>query len=93
MQIRWKSQALKDLEAIENYYLDVAPEFATILVDEIFSRTKRLQHSSLSGRKVPELNDASIREIMYHSYRIIYRYSNDEKVIDILTVLHTAQDF
>lgn len=93
MQIQWKPQALKDLEAIEDYYLAVAPEFAPILIDEILSITKRLSHSPRSGRLVPEINDPSIREILVHSYRIIYHYSPEEPTVDILTVYHTARDF
>ncbi|MCC5942208.1 MAG: type II toxin-antitoxin system RelE/ParE family toxin [Balneolaceae bacterium] len=92
MHIRWKSQAIKDLEAIEEYYLAVAPEFADILTDEILLKTRRLLHSPQSGRIVPEIDDPSIREILVYSYRIIYHYSAGESNIEILTVYHSARD-
>jgi len=93
MLIRWKPQALKDLEAIEDYYMSVAPEFASILTDEILSKTERLSRSPRSGRMVPEINDPAIREILVHSYQIIYQYSKEEPAIEVLTVYHTARDF
>jgi plasmid stabilization system protein ParE len=37
---------------------------------------------------VPELNREEVREVIYGSYRIIYKISND---IDILTVRHGRQ--
>ncbi|MDX1640896.1 MAG: type II toxin-antitoxin system RelE/ParE family toxin [Balneolaceae bacterium] len=64
MKIIWKTQAEKDLEAIEEYYLKVAPEFADIIIDEILFRTRQLKHSPQSGRKVPEIDDSSLREII-----------------------------
>ena len=45
------------MEAIEDYYMSVAPEFASILTDEILSKTERLSRSPRSGRMVPEIND------------------------------------
>ncbi len=65
MKIIWKSQAEKDLKAIEEYYLKVTPEFAEIIIDEILVRAKKLEDSPKSGRKVPEINDPAIREIIY----------------------------
>ena len=39
--VRWHPQAIKDLEAIESYYLDVAPECASVLVNSILHERKR----------------------------------------------------
>jgi plasmid stabilization system protein ParE len=45
-----------------------------------------------SGRTVPEAgHQDTIREVIYHSYRIIYRI-RDEQLLQIVTVLHGAQD-
>jgi toxin ParE1/3/4 len=92
MKIQWKLQAIKDLEAIEDYYLAVAPEFASVLVDEILYRTQRLLQSPQSGRTVPEINDLTIREILVHSYRVIYYYRDGDETIEIVTVIHSARE-
>lgn len=93
MQVIWKPQGVKDLEAIEEYYLKVAPEFADVIIDEIQLQTRKLINSPKSGRKVPEINDATIREVIYRNYRIIYHYSPGEEKIEILTVFHSSRQF
>jgi plasmid stabilization system protein ParE len=42
------------------------------------------------GRKVPELNDDSVREVPLYSYRIIYQIHPDH--IDVLAVIHKRRD-
>lgn len=93
MQIIWKPQAEKDLEAIEEYYLKIAPDFAKIIISEIQLRTRKLKKSHPIGRKVPEINDPAIREIIYRNYRIIYHFSSDSKKVEILTVFHSSKQF
>ena len=43
------------------------------------------------GRKVPEENDPTIREIPHHSYRIIYQRS--ETHVNILAVIHGKREY
>ena len=45
-----------------------------------------------SGRVVPELENNTIRELLYKNYRIVYRVLN-ETDIEILAVVHGARDF
>ena len=42
------------------------------------------------GRMVPEVAETTIREILVHPYRVIYR--TKENLIEILTVIHQARD-
>ena len=39
---------------------------------------------------VPEAEQETIRELLYHNYRIIYRIKNE--IIEILTVVHGRRD-
>ena len=87
----WSPQARGDLAAIEDYYLGVAPEYADVVVDGLLASVRRLESFPLSGRAVPEIADASIREVVWREYRVIY-WATEERV-DILTVLHTSQQF
>jgi plasmid stabilization system protein ParE len=93
MRVIWKQQAERDLLAIEEYYLQVAPEFGDFLVTEIFRRTNFLSESPLVGRKVPEINDPTIRELIYRNYRIVYHTDLEESRIEILTVFHSSREF
>ncbi|UWG96230.1 type II toxin-antitoxin system RelE/ParE family toxin [Dehalobacter sp. DCM] len=41
-------------------------------------------------RKVPEVDDDSIREIVFYNYRLIYKLGNES--ILILAIIHAARD-
>ena len=87
----WTPQARRDLEAIEDYYLDVAPHYATVVVDGLIGSTRRLETFPQSGRAVPEISDPMIREVVWREYRVIY-WADDERV-EVLSVLHTSRQF
>lgn len=94
MQIIWKPQAVKDLEAIEDYFLNIAPEIAEIIVDEIKIKVKQLEKFPGIGRMVPDLYDSTIREILYKNYRIVYFLPESiTDPIEILTVFHSSKQF
>jgi len=42
------------------------------------------------GRKVPEVDDESIREIIFYNYRLIYKLADE--LILVLGIIHAARD-
>ena len=90
-EVVWRPQALRDLEAIEAYYDEVAPDFASLFVAGAFEAAGRLSEFPNAGRVVPEIGDESIRELIYRQYRIIYVVN--EGSAEILTVYHSARQF
>jgi toxin ParE1/3/4 len=90
--VRWTPQARRDLEAIEDYFHQIALRYASVVVGEILSATRRLETFPESGRKPVEAEGAKIREIVYKTYRIIYTYPNDLGNVDVLTVVHTSRE-
>ena len=88
-EVVWRPQALRDLEAIETYYLDVAPDFAPLFVAGAFDASRRLTDFPNAGRVVPEIGDESIRELIYRQYRIIYVVEGE--AAEILTVYHSSR--
>ena len=90
-EIIWTPQARADLDAIEDYYLDVAPHYADVVVDGLLSSTRRLETFPLSGRAVPEIADPAIREVIWRAYRVIYWA--DEDRVEVLSVLHSSRQF
>ncbi|MEM6783415.1 MAG: type II toxin-antitoxin system RelE/ParE family toxin [Bacteroidota bacterium] len=63
--IIWTPQARRDLEAIEDYYLVVAPHYASVVVDGLLGSTRRLELFARSGRAVPEISAPMIREVVW----------------------------
>jgi plasmid stabilization system protein ParE len=57
--------------------------------DRVLRATDRLAGFPRSGRIVPELGIANIREIIVGSYRIIYRIQPED--VHLLTVHHGAR--
>ena len=56
---------------------------------DVLAAVERLADFPNSGRVVPELKDPVIREILFGSYRIVYRVKGD--LVELLTVYHGAR--
>ncbi len=89
--LKWRPQALNDLEAIEAYYEEVAPNYASLLVQEILEQADKLENFPRMGRIVPEIGDDAIREVIYRDYRIIYIVDLEGAEVEVLTVVHSSQ--
>jgi plasmid stabilization system protein ParE len=89
--LKWRPQALKDLDAIEAYYLEVAPSYVLAFLDGVFDRVRLLETNPLMGPAVPEIQDPAIREVLFRGYRIIYLYDGDNDVVEILTLVHSSR--
>jgi toxin ParE1/3/4 len=50
------------------------------------NQTRILARFPRAGRKVPEFDDESVRELVVYSYRIIYQLQQDEALI--VAVIH-----
>jgi len=90
-EVRWTQQAADDLEAITEFIALDSPHYAALFVSDIFQTLERVETFPDCGRVVPETNDASLREIIMGSYRLVYRIQSD--VAEILTVYHCARLF
>ena len=88
-EVKWTIQALDDLEAICLFIARAAPQVAAVFADRAFQVTDRLAVHPALGRIVPEMQDESIREVILHSYRIIYRIHQGD--VHVLTVHHGAR--
>jgi len=89
MNVAWTRVAQGHLRAIHDYIAADSPRHAQRVVDHITRRTKSLELMPRLGAEVPEYGDESIREILYRSYRIIYRILPER--IDVVAVIHGAR--
>ena len=91
MKVFWTKHALTQLTDIYEYIAKDSKIYAKKVVDIITKSTANLEAYENLGRIVPEINKVNFREIIQGNYRIIYKIKSNR--IDILTIIHTSQDF
>lgn len=89
VQIVWTESALDDLDGIGEFIAKDSIRYAEITVSDLFYSVDILKENPFLGRKVPEFNVNSIRELIKGNFRIIYLVVDDYR-IDILTVHHSS---
>jgi toxin ParE1/3/4 len=87
----WSPAALEDVESIAEYIARDAPDQAALFVARLVEHTDRLQDFPLSGRVIPEIGNETCREILFGSYRIMYRVQAHE--VWITGIVHGARDW
>jgi toxin ParE1/3/4 len=91
LKIIWTEPAIIDLENIHAFIARDAEIYASAIVLEILHAVDRLAHFPKSGRKVPEQNDETIRELIVGNYRLIHKI--EPNFIKIITIIHCARRF
>ncbi|MEE9151012.1 MAG: type II toxin-antitoxin system RelE/ParE family toxin [Thermoplasmata archaeon] len=86
----WTEPALSDLQAIFDYISKDSEYYASIFIGEIIESAEKSTGFPEIGRIVPEYQQEDIREILVHSYRVIYQLEQNQ--ILILTVIHGRRD-
>jgi toxin ParE1/3/4 len=89
-RVVWSPRALADVEAIASYIASDSPFYAGSVVRRIVALTRMLEKFPFAGRKIPEVDDDNLREVIAYSYRIIYRVEAAEVII--AAVIHGKRD-
>jgi len=58
---------------------------------KLLGATDQLELFPASGHMVPEIEDESLREVIYRNYRIIYLHAPEEDKVEVLSVVHTSR--
>jgi toxin ParE1/3/4 len=90
VKVNWTPIAVEDLKKVYDYISLDSARYAQITVTKIHFRVQNLSDQPLSGRKVPEFDDSSIREVISGNYRIIYLLKGDDS-LDIVRIFHSAR--
>lgn len=90
-EIIWTEPAIEQLYAIAEYIALDKPEAAAEVVRAIFETTDDVGRFLKLGRKVPEISDASYRQLWVRPCMIYYRISEDR--VYILHVRRGEQAF
>lgn len=89
MRVFWTDAALRQLEAIRDYFAQTSPEYAQRLVSRLVDRSERIAAFPRAGRMVPEYEIDEVRQVVEGSHRIIYLIKEDQ--IEVLALIHTAR--
>jgi plasmid stabilization system protein ParE len=87
--VHWTDTAVAHLRAVRDYIARDSPGYARAVADRIVGRAELLAAVPLLGAEVPEYGDESIREVLEHPYRIIYRVLPNQ--IDVVAIIHGAR--
>jgi toxin ParE1/3/4 len=86
LRVVWSPRALADVEAIASHIAADSHFYANAVVRRIVALARSLSYFPLAGRKVPEFDDETIRELLAYSYRIIYVVESG--YVTIAAVIH-----
>lgn len=92
--VNWSSEARQDLHDIRDYYESRSPQYAQEIVGELLEAGSRLEAFPRMGRKVPELESATFREVIVEDYRLVYMVhgEREDATVDVLALAHARQD-
>ncbi len=88
-KVIWTKQAVDDLRSIREFIERDSPRYGRMVAERIFDSTARLEIFPLSGRVVPELGRADLREVIVGDYRVVYRTESDACVL--VTVFRSSR--
>jgi toxin ParE1/3/4 len=85
--------ALNDLERIVAYIAPHNPAAAERMGNQLLDAALSLHTFPNRGRAVPEFRRPELREIIFRSYRVIYRVNNTDHSLEIVRFWHAARGF
>ena len=88
-QVRMPRHA--DIDAIAAYIARDSAYHASLFIDRLFEAADKIKDQPFIGRKIPEIGQDDCREIIYGSYRIMYRIQKNS--IWINAVIHGARNW
>ena len=92
-KIIWSPTAYEDVDLIAEYIARDSVDRAALFVIRLMEKVDYLLLSyPKSGRKIPEINDESWRELLYGAYRVMYRVKDNGDVY-ITGVIHGSKDW
>jgi toxin ParE1/3/4 len=90
MKLFWTEPAIQDLRDLRDYIAADSDFHAADFIASIVTRAERLTTFPMIGRVVPEAQRENTREILYRSYRIIYRIVGER--VDVLALIHGSRE-
>ncbi len=90
VKLNWLNEANSDLFQIYSYINQDSIYYSIKTINEILKLIDYLKVSPYMGRKIPEFNEINKRELIYKSYRIMYKIEFNE--VFIRRIWHSARN-
>ncbi|GDY23211.1 hypothetical protein LBMAG56_45580 [Verrucomicrobiota bacterium] len=90
-KIVWSLQAREDLQAIVRFIRRKNPRAAADFGYALIKRVDVLENFPRLGRRVPEFDEDTIRELIHRSYRIIYQVQDEQRLLAVVRLWHGAR--
>ena len=88
-EVVWTDPAWEDLEAAAEYITRDSEAYAAAFVEEMKAAATSLSEMAERGQIVPEIGNASIRELLVRPYRLVYQLT--DRQVRILAIIHGAR--
>jgi toxin ParE1/3/4 len=92
-QVFLSDEALDDLERIVAYIAPKDPPAAERIGNHLIDAALSLGNLPERGRMVPEFRRPHLREIVFRSFRIIYRVNTQDHSVEVVRFWHAARGF
>src|SRR2546422_7483700 len=89
-EIIWSIWASDDLVSIAEHISRDSESYAATVVRELIAAARSLRVFAERGRRVPEYDDPSVRELIMRKYRLVYRVQPLR--VDVLRIIHGARE-
>ena len=89
-KLNWLNEANSDLFQIYSYIHQDSVYYSIKTINEILKLIDYLKVSPYMGRKIPEFNEINKRELIYKSYRIMYKIEFNE--VFVRRIWHSARN-
>ena len=90
-QVILSPRAIRDLQEVVRYISFDNPTIAERFGLQLIEKTRVLAAFPELGRAVPEFTDPAIRELIFKSYRIVYRVNHERRVVEVARYWHAAR--
>jgi toxin ParE1/3/4 len=89
-EVIWSLSAGDDLVSIAEYISRDSEAYAAAVVRELVAAGRSLYTFAERGRRVPEYDDPSVRELIVRkTYRLVYRVRPTR--VEVVRIIHGAQ--
>ena len=89
-EVRWSQAAREEFANSAEYIERRSPAASSKFVLSVLAAVERVGSFPLSGRIVPESEDATVREVFAFRYRIMYQVHSG--YIEVIAVVHGARE-
>jgi plasmid stabilization system protein ParE len=90
-EVIWSPSALDDIDAIAEFIARDSIYHASLFIDRLLEASDHLKLHPQAGRVIPEIGNQFCREVIYGSYRIMYRIERNK--VWITSVVHAARNW